>query len=329
MTDRAALSRLFVQSAGWGEAQRAALPIDASARSYDRLTLGARTAILMNAPPGQGDDPADFIRIARYLAENGLSAPQILAEDLGAGFLLLEDFGDAVFARLFTDDPDREGGLCALATDALIHLARAPLPLGVPNLTAADWAEAACLAISHYAAPSLGSPDPAPLAAALTQALRNHADGPRLFIHRDFHAENLILLPSRIGLRQVGLLDFQLGQAGQAGYDLVSLMQDARRDVAPQTETQMIARYAKALALDPTCFAASYAVLGAQRALRILGIFARQSHVLGKARYLPMIPRVWGHLHRNLAHPALADLRQVCLILPPPTPETLQSLAPK
>ena len=208
----------------------------------------------------------------------------------------------------------------------LIRLARAPLPADVPDLTAQDWAQAAALVVSDYAVP-LGVPmATAALTAALDAALRSHADGPRLFIHRDFHAENLILLPDRTGLRQVGILDFQLGQAGQAGYDLVSVLQDARRDVAPQTEAQMVTRYASALGLDPSGFAAAYATLGAQRALRILGIFARQARVLGKPRYLPMMPRVWDHLQRNLAHPALGALQAACAPLPPPDAGTLQRL---
>ena len=325
-TDRRALAAQFLHSAGWGAAQSQPLAGDASDRSYARLTRGDQTAILMNAPPGTGDDPADFVRIAGFLTDIHLSAPAILAQDLTQGFLLLEDFGDALFARLLADDPAQEAALYRAATDVLIQLATVPIPQGLPDLTARDWGQAAGLAVSHYAAPLTGQTDPAEFTARLTQTLHHHADRPRIFIHRDFHAENLILLPDRQGLRRVGLLDFQLGQAGQPGYDLVSLLQDARRDVPIAVETAMIARYAQGLGLDPSGFAASYAALGAQRALRILGIFARLA-TSGKPRYLPLIPRVWAQLQRNLAHPALSDLRVACGILPPPTTETLQRLA--
>jgi N-acetylmuramate 1-kinase len=153
------------------------------------------------------------------------------------------------------------------------------------------------------------------------------ADHRRVLILRDFHAENLLWLPERVGLARVGLLDFQLGQLGQPGYDLVSLLQDARRDVSGETETAMIRRFAEARGAGPDDFAAEYAVLGAQRALRILGVFVRLALVAGKTGYLRLIPRVWGQLQRNLAHPALADLQQVCkAVLPPPTPERLKKI---
>ena len=328
MADRAALASDFLRIAGWADARRHPLAGDASDRSYERLSRNDQTVILMNAPPGQGDDPADFVKIARYLAEIGLSAPAVLATDLQGGFLLLEDFGDALFARLLHGDPAQERALYTAATDVLVHLARAPLPPDIPDLTAQDWGQAANLARVHYAEPLVGPTDEPGFLAFLSTALRRHADGPRIFIHRDFHAENLILLPGRPNLRQVGILDFQLGQAGQPGYDLVALLQDARRDVTPQTEVAMTARYADALNLDPTAFQASYATLGAQRALRILGIFARLARHSGKSRYLPMIPRVWDQLQRNLAHPALAELRAACAVLPAPSAQTLRLLAP-
>ncbi|MDG1281292.1 MAG: phosphotransferase, partial [Pseudorhodobacter sp.] len=144
----------------------------------------------------------------------------------------------------------------------------------------------------------------------------------------DYHAENLLWLPDRKGLARVGLLDFQLAQMGQPGYDLVSLLQDARRDVPPALEAQMIAQFSQGRA-DPD-FTASYAVLGAQRALRILGIFARLCLVARKPGYLHLIPRVWGQLQRNLAHPALAPLAQLCTdALPAPTPENLERIRRK
>ncbi len=128
MTDRRALSDAFLRHAGWGHAARRFLAGDASDRSYDRLTLGGKTAVLMDAPPGKGDDPAAFVAIARHLASLGLSPPAILAEDLTHGFLLIEDLGDGLFARLVADDPRLELPLYAAATDVLIHLHRHPAP---------------------------------------------------------------------------------------------------------------------------------------------------------------------------------------------------------
>lgn len=315
-------------AAGWGEAARAHLAGDASARSYLRLTRGAETAVLMDAPPGQGDDPADFLRIADHLAALGLSPPRCLAADLAQGYLLLEDLGDALFPRAIAADPGCEGALYAAAAEVLAHLQAHPAPTGLPDLTAQDWAVAAGLAVTHYAAAAIGeAPDGAALTGALAEAIAAHADGPRVLILRDYHAENLLWLPGRAGLARVGLLDFQLGQMGQPGYDLVSLVQDARRDLGPGIAAATIRRFTEAAGPAPG-FDRALAVLGAQRALRILGIFARLCLEGGKPRYLALLPRVWGHLEENLRHPALAALGREChRLLPPPTPATLERIA--
>lgn len=324
MTDRRALSDAFVERAGWGNAARRHLAGDASDRRYDRLTLGARTAVLMDAPLGKGDDPADFIRIADHLAGLGLSPPRILARDLAKGFLLLEDLGDRLVASEAAE-PAQEVLLYRLAVDVLIHVQAHPTPASLPNLSAEGWAAAACFASDWYRFAALGDAgDSAAFQNELTALLAAHADGPRVLILRDYHADNLLWLPDRPGLAGLGLLDFQLGQMGQPGYDLVSLLQDARRDVPAALEAALIRHFVTATRADFDAFFAAYAVLGAQRALRILGIFARLCLKGGKAGYLPLLPRVWGQLQRNLTHPALAGLRPICeTLLPEPTPEII------
>lgn len=329
MTERHVLSQAFLDTSGWGAAERRFLAGDASDRSYDRLEQAGRTAVLMDAPPGKGDDPATFIAIGRHLLDLQLSPPRILAQDLAHGFLLIEDLGDGIFARLLDADQTRELALYTKATDVLVHLQRHPAPEGLADLTAQDWAEAAGFALDFYAFGATGiRPDTAAFTQALTTAMLAHADGPRVMILRDYHAENLLYLPDRQGLESVGLLDFQLAQMGQPGYDLVSLLQDARRDVSPDVEAAMIRHFAQSSGLEPEVFARSYAVLGAQRALRILGIFARLCLVSGKSGYLRLIPRVWAQLQSNLAHPALTELRSLCDdMLPPPDDDLLERLA--
>ena len=324
MTDRA---QAFLDGTGWGTARRVHLAGDASDRRYARLTGPQGTAVLMDNPPGGADDPAAFVRMARHLTGLGLSAPQVLASDTVSGLLLLEDLGDGLFARLLERDPGRETALYAVATDALIEVQRHPAPEGLPDLSALDWAQAAAFALDWYAFAATGTrPDPAAFTDMLAQALATHADGPRVLILRDYHAENLLWLPERQGVARAGLLDFQLGQMGQPGYDLVSLLQDARRDVAPATVAAMTARFV--MATGAVGFDAAFATLGAQRALRIMGVFARLALVAGKPGYLPLLPRVWGQLQANLAHPALHPLAALCArLLPPPTAPVLERIA--
>ena len=329
MSDRAALSKQFLQTAGWGHADRRFLAGDWSDRSYDRLSIHGKTAVLMDAAPGKGDDPADFVAIATYLTNLGLSAPKILAQDLTNGFLLLEDLGDQLFATAIAQDPSLETPLYATATDVLVALQAAPPAAALPDLSPQDWAEAAAFVLDWYRFAITGDRIPhTDFTATLTDALATHATGPKVMILRDYHAENLLWLPNRKGIARVGLLDFQLAQMGQPGYDLVSFLQDARRDVPPQIERAMQSRMIAATGANAANFLRAYAVLGAQRQLRIIGGAARLCLIKGKTPQLSLIPRVWRHLQRNLAHPALAPLATICAnLLPDPTPDNLARIA--
>lgn len=322
----------FLAKAGWGTARRAPLAGDASNRRYDRLTggPGGAGAVLMDAPPTLGEDVRPFTSIARHLAGLGLSAPAILAEDADHGFLLLEDLGDDLFARICRQQPTAEPALYAAAVDLLAALHRAAPPKGLPAYDAPLMADLACLPFQWYL-PALGRPAPeaakGAVRAEIETLLARHAP-PSVLILRDYHAENLIWLPARSGVARVGLLDFQDAMVGHPAYDLVSLLQDARRDVSPRLQARMAQRYIAATGTNPDAFSLAYALLGAQRNLRILGVFARLCLRDGKPGYLPLMPRVWGHLMRDLAHPALANLRAVVLrVLPEPTPALCQGIA--
>lgn len=325
---REAAKVAFLRAAGWGAALRRHLAGDASARSYERLTRGDERAVLMDAPPGMGDDAGDFLRIGAHLSALGLSAPAVMAADPAQGFVLLEDLGDALFTATVQADPALEAPLYAEAVEVLLHLQRHAPPPDVPDLAAADWAASARVALDWYVRAVTGAaPGGEAFETALTGLLQAHADGPRILILRDYHAGNLIWLPGRTGLARVGLLDFQAAQMGQPAYDLVSLLQDARRDVSAGVEADGIARMARGLGMTAKDLAPAYAALGALRALRILGVFARLCLVAGKPGYLDFAPRVWGQLQRNLKHPALAPLREACApVLPPPTPENLERI---
>ncbi|MHC0052015.1 aminoglycoside phosphotransferase family protein [Actibacterium sp. D379-3] len=332
MTDRATLAAAFLDRAGWGAAQRRVLAGDASNRRYDRLTDPARgtSAVLMDAPPDKGEDVRPFIRIARHLGGLDLSAPAILAEDTEAGFLLLEDLGDDLFARVIPRHPALEDTLYATATDLLAALHRHPAPAGLAAYDPPLMADLAALPFDWYLP---GADQPAsPVARAAFRAetetlLRAYAADAPVLIQRDYHAENLLWLPDRDGIARVGLLDFQDALAGHPAYDLVSLLEDARRDVPPALQQAMVARYLAATGLPGDAFRAAYAVLGAQRNLRILGVFARLCIRDGKPHYVDLIPRVWAHLQHDLSHPALAPLKAlVDTCLPAPSPDIRQRI---
>lgn len=328
MPERQTARGALLQHAGWGDATAAFLAGDASDRTYQRLVRRGETAVLMDAPPGKGDDPATFLAVARHLCSIGLSAPQLIAADLDAGFLLLEDFGDALFARFLDAEPAKESALYAVATDALLLLqAHPPIP-DLPALSPADWATAAAFAIDHYRAAISDTPaDKVGFIACLTDLIAAQQPDASVMILRDFHAENLIWLPQRKGAARAGLLDFQLAQLGHPVYDVISLLQDARRDVHPETASNVRRQFCTAKGMSKQGFDAAAAVWGAQRALRILGVFTRLARLSGKTSYVSLIPRVWGHLQVSLQHPTLLPLQLMCAsLLPPPTHSVLAAI---
>ena len=330
MSERAAARRAFLEAAGWGGARAEALAGDASSRRYIRLHHPAHgeTAVLMDAPPGPAPPVAHFARIARYLRAQGFSAPAILATDAVHGFLLTEDLGCGLLSRHLDADPGTAGPLCAAAVDMLAALAARPAPRFLPRPGPAVLTEAVAPLFEWYCPAGEGKPDADAILTPLHEALAATAPARPVLALRDCHAGNLIWLPARMGPARLGLLDFQDAFAGHPAYDLVSLLDDARRDLPPGLEAAMIARHLAATGAAPGPFRAAYAALGAQRALRILGIFARLARRDGKTAYLAYLPRVWAGLWRALAHPGLAGLaRAVEAELPPPAPDLIARLA--
>ena len=334
MPDREAAITAFLAHAGWGNAAIAPLAGDASNRRYLRLkrTDPAQLAVLMDAPPTKGEDVRPFIKISNWLTNAGFSAPKIFASDEEQGFLLLEDLGDDLFARVIPARPEQESTLYTCATDVLVSLHECAAPATLAPYSISVMTDLAALAYDWYLGASHGADTlaKAQFGAEMTAILGQHAPQQEVLIQRDYHSENLLWLPERVGVARVGLLDFQDAMLGHRAYDLVSLLQDARRDVPPDVEAEMIQHYIAAANQDKDRFTAAYHVLGAQRNLRILGVFARLCVRDGKAHYVDLIPRVWGLLKRDLAHPALADLaRIICDTLPTPTATLLQGLKDK
>jgi aminoglycoside/choline kinase family phosphotransferase len=338
----------FLQRSGWGAATIAPLAGDASTRRYARLHLNGRTAMLMDqpqdaeapvAPAGAdeatrralgynavarlaGADCARFAAASAWLRGHGLAAPEVHAADCANGFLILEDLGDALFAHVLADGGDeQELYKAAVTVLAQIHAGEAPAQLS-RDKPLFDYDLVALSAetdlLTEWFMPlALGrkaTDEEVAEHRALWRAALDGLDRRRVFIHRDYHAENLLWLPQRRGVARVGLIDFQDAVAGSPAYDLISLTEDARRDVSPAlaeaaTRDYLAAMAAQGTALDEVQFRHAMAVMAAQRNAKIVGIFARLYSRDGRPRYLGFLPRVWGYLERDLAHPALAELK--------------------
>ena len=349
MTARDEAIDAFLKKEGWADATRTPLPGDASTRRYIKLTRGSERAMLMDQPQGAetptapanataeeraalgynaivrlaGADCSRFVAAANYLSGLGLSAPQILAAAPADGLLLIEDLGDALYADVITEGGDARA-LYEAAADALarIHSQDAPTSLS-PKLPLFVYDETALVAETDlltqwffpYALKREATKDEVTEHRGLwRELLKPLAQSRPVFVHRDYHAQNLLWLPERNGAGRVGLIDFQDAVAGNTAYDLVSLVEDARRDVEPAVAAATIARYKIALReagrpVNEEEFARDMALLAAQRNAKIVGIFARLFARDGKPRYLSYLPRVWRYLDGDLTHPVMAPLQ--------------------
>ncbi len=301
----------FLAQAGWGDAEIHPIPGDASFRRYFRLRRSDREGpgrgMLMYAPPPH-EDPEPFLNVAKWLSDNAMRAPEIYAEDARRGWVLLEDFGDDRMRDWLDDNPDRETAAYEGAIDALVDLHRRDPGPFAPYDMPTYQREAALLTEWYCPAQGLNA-DAAGYVAAWEETLAPMLERqrPGVTVLRDYHAENIMLLGDPAARAPQGLIDFQDALVGHPAYDLVSLLQDARRDVSEELEAQMLARYQERADADEH-FAADYARLGAQRNAKIVGIFTRLYKRDGKPRYPTLIPRVWKAMERDLAHPALAPV---------------------
>jgi len=333
----------FLDQAGFGAAARARIAGDASTRSYERLVNGGNRFILMNAPRKAdgppikrglpysaiahlAEDVKPFVAVANGLRERGFSAPKIFLADHDAGFAVVEDLGTELVVA--GDPPMPIPERYERAVDVLIELHRHDLPDVLPVTPQVDYRIPAYdldaflieveLLIDWYL-PLRGAPASAQVRTEFLShwhdALRPALDAPKTWVLRDFHSPNLLWLADRSGAAQVGLLDFQDAVMGPKAFDVASLLQDARVDVAEELEIALFTRYVRARRahdahFDAAAFGGIYATLAAQRATKILGIFARLDRRDGKPQYLRHLPRIHAYAHRALRHPALAALRE-------------------
>lgn len=303
----------FIRDTDWAHARIAPLAGDASARRYFRLTGEQGRAVLMDDPAG---DVGRFVAMTGWLQDQGFGAPRIFARDMEAGFLLLEDLGDDLVARVLERDAGMARPVYDRITDFLLDLHRRPVPGFVASLDGSRLAEQVGLFAEWYpqaaGVSADGAMEIAPLIARLHAELA--ADVPPVLSLRDFHAENLIW---REGA-PLGLIDYQDAVSCHPAYDLVSVLQDTRREVPAEFEAAYISRYLSVSGMDEDRFRAAYALLGTQRNLRVIGIFTRLCIRDGKPRYLAFMPHIWGYILRNVSHPALAPLAEIIRDLPAP-----------
>jgi len=334
--------RRFLDASGFGSAARRRIQGDASTRSYERLTRDGASYILMNSPKRPdgppvhdgkpysqiahlAEDITPFIAMAQALRAYGLSAPAILAADRTLGLAVIEDLGDEPVAAGAPPAPITVR--YEAAVDLLAGLHGEKLPAVLPVEPGVDYRlprydlDALLIEVELLLdwylpklAVTLSSAKRESYGALWRDALTPLAQAPASWVLRDFHSPNILWLREREGVARVGLLDFQDAVLGPPAYDLAALLQDARADVPEATEIALLSRYTRARhAADPSFdaaqFARAYATLAAQRASKILGIFARLERRDHKPQYLRHMPRVWSYLHRALAHPALAQLQ--------------------
>lgn len=314
MTSRADAIKIFLDAYLTGGYEMYPLAGDASFRRYIRVRHASGAYMLMDAPPDK-EDVRPFVSIASFLVSAGYSAPRLVAQDAGQGLLLLEDLGDDTFSRLLRQDASKETEYYQAAIGLLARWHCGGLDVRVCDIPLYDDAVLMreVRLLSDWYLPQLLD------GRALQEAQESYVScwevllrkiplQQNQFVHRDYHADNLMWLPARIEGARVGLLDFQDALKGDAAYDVVSLLEDARRDVPATLVADMRRYYLAQTDVDAQRFDAAYALLAAQRNSKIVGIFTRLAARDGKLHYLDYLPRVWGYLEADITHPLLASL---------------------
>lgn len=303
----------FLARVGWAGASRRVLAADASFRRYERVEKGNRIAVLMDAPP-PWEDVRPFLAVTAQLAACGASVPGILAADEAEGFLLLEDLGDASFTRLLKENPTRERELYLAAIDALVEIVSmsGAQCVALPPYDMSVYLREVGLFAEWFLPQLHGIEKAHALREEWLVLWRGVIEAAGLqqscLVHRDYHADNLFWL-QRDGHRAVGMLDYQDALWGDPAYDLASLLEDARRDVSPETVQAGLSHFISKTGAQAEGFTRRYCVLAAQRNAKIIGIFVRLCVRDHKPAYLSYLPRVWQHFQHDLEHPLLAPVK--------------------
>lgn len=321
----------FLKSHDLGAATRTSLVADASFRRYERIKNGTHVSVLMDAPPETNLPVKIFADVTTLLQNAGISVPEIFGANFDRGFLLIEDFGNDLFANLCRSNPEMETDLYRAAIDVLLQVQKYTPCDSLPPYDLATYQRETDLALEWYYPATTGNQPSDAQFSTLRTLIKDATDAfepfDRCTILRDFHAENLLWLPQRSGVKRVGLLDYQDALAGHPAYDVVSLLEDARRDTSAELPNEMKSYFIAQSGINEATFNQAYHTLGAQRNLKIIGLFTRLAARDGKVQYLELIERVWNHLMHDLSHPALDDLENwVAQNLPQPNASVLKKL---
>lgn len=317
--DRESAKIAFLSNANLGKTQRTKLKNDASYRKYERIiNNNGKSFIFMDAPP-EKEKIAPFIKVANFLHKYDFSAPEIITYDIPNGFMLLEDFGDNSYNKILSARSEalshlNENILYEKAIDNLINLHKTPNDSSFNNYDEASLLKESNLFIEWYVSILNGEIIRKEVQEEFNHILKHLLSSVKVFnkvmVLRDYHADNLMWLDDRHNHRKTGLLDFQDAVLGSPVYDLVSLLEDARRDVSTTLAEAMVNRYLQAFPnYSRKEFNAAYSIYGIQRNLKIVGIFTRQASKNKNPAYLSMLPRIWRHINNDLKHPLLLPLK--------------------
>lgn len=319
--DRETLKTEFLTINNLSEATRSILKKDASHRSYERIVKNDNSSVLLMDAPPEFEDVHSYVLVSKFLNNHRLSAPKIIATDYDNGFLLIEDFGNDIFSdiilkksKTLTEISEEE--LYTNAVNCLIHLHKTPIKnIDLELYDETKLIKEAKIFIQFYLevlnADRVLKSDQEEFTLIFKHLLTIANGFSKVMVLRDYHADNLMWLKDREGIKKVGILDFQDAVIGSPVYDLVSLLEDARVDVSQAIVDKMINLYLQAFPTIPRKeFMAAYSIFAIQRNLKIIGVFARQATLHKNHHYLSYLPRVWRHVNHDLKHPLLLPIKK-------------------
>lgn len=303
----------FIIGAGFEQFRCESIPGDASKREYYRIYTVNNTYILMDSSANY-ESIQPFINMDNLLLTHGVRAPIIIATDQQNGLLLLEDLGQNSFTKFLKMHPDKEQELYDAAIDVLVKTYEIGSDLKLPKQNTQLLNNGISVFLDWYVKDKIPTVIFNQVSNELYQIFEKLyvrlASLNQVLVHRDYMADNLLWIEKGEGLQRVGVIDFQDAVVGSPAYDVVSLLEDARRDVSSDVVTAAKQRFIdKIPTMNTRAFEDSYAILGAQRNIRIIGVFNRLNLRDNKPKYLNYLPRIWEYIRQNLEHPALFELK--------------------